>query len=111
MIVKPHSGRCRNVGSGLRRSTSGCPAGVRGLSSQTILPHTRPLHSKTSTATLFANSQVPSGTSAEARRLWIASISSPAHVRRNGNCAIDRNQEISSSFAKPLHLHRERGGS
>jgi hypothetical protein len=32
------------------------------------------------------------------------SISSPAQVARNGSRAIDCNQEISSSSAKPLHL-------
>jgi hypothetical protein len=57
----------------------------------------------------LANSQVPSGTSDEAGRLWTASISSAALVARNNSCAIDRNQEISSLLrqAAPPLAERE----
>jgi hypothetical protein len=65
-MVKPHKGRSRNFGSGLRWSTSGHPAVVRGLASHTILPHSTPLQSKTRMATLFASNHVPSGTSRRA---------------------------------------------
>lgn len=71
MIVRPHRCRFRNAGSGLRVSRSGRPAGEAGRKSQTILPHSRPLHSKIWRATLLANSHVPSGTAAEAATLWI----------------------------------------
>jgi len=68
-IVRPHKGRSLNFGSGLRWSTSGRPAVVRGLASHTILPQSSPLQSKTCMATLFASNHVPFGTSHEAGRL------------------------------------------
>src|SRR5882762_3340487 len=98
MMVRPHNGRCRNVGSGLRWSTSGCPAGVRGLMSHTILPHSKPLHSKTSKATLSASNQVPPGTSAAAERPWMTINSRTVQAARSDSCSIDCNEEISYPF-------------
>jgi len=69
MIVKPHSGRCRNVGIGVEAVDIG-PAqpGVRGLSSQTIsAAHKTAAFEDPRPATLFANSQVPSGTFSRSR--------------------------------------------
>ena len=76
-------------GSGLRWSTSGCPSAERGRTSHTILPHSRPLHSKTCRATLLANNQVPSGTCDEARGLCMRTSSRPAQVAQNGSRMID----------------------
>ena len=62
---------------------------MRGRTSQTIRPQTRPLHSNTSTATRFASSHVPSGTSDEAERLWMTSKRKPEAIARSHNRIID----------------------
>ena len=65
-MVRPHSRRCRNAGSGFLLSWASCPAASCALCSQMILPQSRPLQSK-----IWIAAPVPSmnhalsGTSAE----------------------------------------------
>jgi len=101
MMVRPQRCRCRNEGSGLRWSRSGWPAGVRGRRSQTILPHSWPLHSKTCTATRLARSHVPSGTPDKTGRVWMTINSRTAQVAQNDTRTIGSNLAISSSFNAP----------
>jgi hypothetical protein len=72
-------------------------SGARGLTSQTILPHSWPLHSKTCTATRLARSHIPSGTSDDAGRICKTISKRAAYITRTDSCTVERS--LTSSTA------------
>src|SRR5580692_5037792 len=72
-------------------------SGARGLTSQTILPHSWPLHSKTCTATRLARSHIPSGPSDDAGRICKTISKRAAYITRTDSCTVERS--LTSSTA------------